>query len=88
MWVSSHNPLLVLAGSDSDDSGSLEVLQRHNITLHEVLGRGMFGKVYKGQTALFANMQGHSAAVTCMLILLLPAQHPFIVRSLHILHSA
>ena len=48
--------LLLLAGSDSDDSGSLEVLQRHNITLQEVLGRGMFGKVYKGKTGSPANM--------------------------------
>lgn len=36
------------AGSDSDDAGSLEILQHHSIALHEVLGRGMFGKVYKG----------------------------------------
>ena len=76
--------LLLLAGSDSDDSGSLEVLQRHNITLHEVLGRGMFGKVYKGKAGSPVNKQGHSDAHAGALILLLPAQHPSRARSLRI----
>ena len=42
------------AGSDSDDSGNHEILQRNGISLQQVLGRGMFGKVYKGKAIVLA----------------------------------
>lgn len=32
------------------DGGCQETLQQHGITLQEVLGRGMFGMVYKGES--------------------------------------
>lgn len=43
--------VLALHFAVADDGGCQETLQQHGITLHEVLGRGMFGMVYRGATS-------------------------------------